>query len=169
MKCDVRLKYHRGEYNHSSLPHRSIKGRALFTDRMIFTPLSFLSLIAFVCSRLGRLSLDSVEMELLRIWLMACHLLSLWFSHTQAMRNQKTSPRISCMHVTLRELVGFHSPSSPYQPARLVVTVLHHLASAKQVSGWPMGQLYSRSGRADPSAANWQATSALLGLYINPC
>lgn len=77
--------------------------------------------------------------EALRVWLMARRLPSLWFSPIQTRRIQKTSARISRMQLTLKVLIGGHSPSSQRWPASLVITALHHWASAKQVSGQPMG------------------------------
>lgn len=64
----------------------------------------------FCCSRLVQLFWVSVEMELLSIWLMTCRLLSLWFSHTQARQNEKTSPQISCIQLILKVLIRGPQP-----------------------------------------------------------
>ncbi len=87
--------------------------------------------LCFYCFRLVQVSWFSVEfeMEVLRVWLMTCHVLSLWFSHIQTRRNQKTF-QIICMQLTLKVLIRGHNPSSQCRPASLVIMVQYHWASA---------------------------------------
>lgn len=144
--CQIEVKYEAEVQSLQSL-QRGIYGRALFTERTVFRLLCicqgmpvFSFTHCFYCFRLVKISWFSVELEieLLSVWLMTCHLLSLWFSHIQTRWNQKTSSQISYMQLTLKVLITGHNLPSQCRPASLVITLLHHWAAAKQVSSLPI-------------------------------